>query len=284
MSKKKVVVIGAGLMGSGITQVNLEAGYETTMVDISEEQLNKGKETIEKFLSRNVEKGRMTEQEKDDAIARLTLSTNYEPIKNADVVIEAVTEDLELKKKVFSQIDEYATEDTYLATNTSALSIAAISSVLTHPKNFVGLHFFYPVPVLELVEVTPSILTDESTTEFFTNYSKNINKKPVICNDYAGFIVNRLLIPMVNEAAYLVMEGVKPEDVDAAMKLGANHKMGPLELADFVGIETLVATMEGIYEGFSDSKYRPCPLLVRMVEAGTWGRKTGKGFYNYETT
>ncbi|NEU31370.1 3-hydroxybutyryl-CoA dehydrogenase [bacterium LRH843] len=281
---KEVAVIGAGLMGSGIAQVIAEAGFKTIWVDISREQLDKGRGTIEKLLNRKIEKNTMTVEEKEQALSLLNDSTDLSVISTADIIIEAVTENLELKKKVFKQIDELAKEDAILATNTSALSIAAIGSVLKKPERFIGAHFFYPVPVFELMEIIPSILTSQNVTDTMIHFSEAIKKTPVLCKDYPGFIVNRLLIPMVNEAAFLVMEGVEPKDVDAAMKLGANHRMGPLALADFVGIDTLLATMEGIQDGFNDSKYRPCPLLIRMVEAGTIGRKSGKGFYDYTTS
>lgn len=281
MNIKEVAVVGAGLMGTGITQVIAQAGFNVTWVDISREQLEKGKETITKLLNRGIEKNRITEEEKKQTLSRIHDYTDLQKIANADLVIEAVTENLEIKQNVFKKIDEIVGEDAILASNTSALSIAAIGSVLKKPERFIGAHFFYPVPVFELLEVTPSIVTSQEVIDTMMEFGKQIKKKPVLCKDYPGFIVNRLLIPMVNEAAYLVMEGVKPEDIDNAMKLGANHRMGPLELADFVGIDTLLATMQGLYEGFSDSKYRPCPLLVRMVEAGTIGRKSGKGFYEY---
>lgn len=281
MTIKEVAVVGAGLMGSGITQVIAQAGFKVTWVDISREQLDQGKANIERLLNRNIEKDRMTAEEKEQALSNIHDFTDLSAIANADIVIEAVTENLDLKKKVFKQIDEAAKEGAILASNTSALSIAAIGSAVKNPERFIGAHFFYPVPVFDLLEVTPSILTSQEVIDTVIQFGKDIQKTPVLCKDYPGFIVNRILIPMVNEAAFLVMEGVKPEDIDTAMKLGANHRMGPLALADFVGIDTLLATMEGLYEGFNDSKYRPCPLLVRMVEAGTIGRKSGKGFYEY---
>lgn len=282
MGAKKIAVIGAGLMGAGIAQVNIESGFQTIMIDQSKEFLEKGKANILKQLTRKVEKGKIEERDKEKAVDLLSLSTDFSDLKDSDVVIEAVTEDLEIKQQLFSKLNSIVQKDTILMTNTSALSVAAIGGVLEDPSRFIGFHFFYPVPIFSLVEVTPSIITSQSTIDKTLEYGKKISKETVLCKDYPGFIVNRLLIPMVNEAAYLVMEGVKPEDVDTAMKLGANHKMGPLTLADFVGIDTLVATMHGIYEGFNDSKYRPCPLLIRMVEAGTIGKKSGKGFYNYE--
>src|SRR5699024_8416086 len=214
--------------------------------------------------------------------SNIEIKTTIDSIKNAELIIEAVPEDLELKKKVFSEIDQHANENAILASNTSGLSIAAISSSTKRPEKVIGFHYFYPVPVMNLVEVIPSIITDQETIIKMNQFANSIGKTPVLCKDYPGFIVNRLLIPMVNEAAYLVMEGASPVDVDKAMKLGANHKMGPITLADFVGLEVLLATMEGLYQGFQDSKYRPCPLLKKIVESGNYGKKTGKGFYHYD--
>lgn len=281
MDIRNVAVIGAGLMGSGIAQVVAEAGFETTWVDVSQEQLNKGKASIERLLKRKAEKGRCDESHVQATLARLHPVTEMQAVSLADLVIEAVPENLELKKKIFRQLDELVPEHAVMASNTSALSVAAIASATRRPERVIGAHFFYPVPVLDLLEVTPGLLTSEEIFHTMMDFGRRIGKTPVECKDYPGFIVNRLLIPMVNEAIYLVMEGIKPEDVDTAMKIGANHPMGPIMLADFVGLDTLLYTMEGIYEGFRDSKYRPCPLLVKMVEAGTHGRKTGRGFYKY---
>lgn len=279
---RKVAVVGAGLMGTGITQVIAEAGFSVTWVDISEEQLNKGLEKIKFFLEKKVKKGEVNYSHIQSTLQNIHITSELHDAQNVDLVIEAVPENLDLKKKVFKQLDEIINENAILASNTSALSISAIGSVTKRPHKVVGTHFFYPVPVMGLLEVIPGLATSEEITKTALAFGEKIGKRAVLCNDYPGFIVNRLLIPMVNEAAYLVMEGVKPEDVDAAMQIGANHKMGPLTLADFVGIETLTATMEGLYEGFRDSKYRPCPLLVKMVEAGKLGVKTGAGFYDYD--
>ncbi len=279
---RKIAVVGAGLMGSGITQVIAEAGFPVTWVDISTEQLNKGIEKIKSLLEKKVKKGLVDSTYVDETLQNIRITNELQDAFDVDLVIEAVPENLDLKKKVFKQLDETINENAILASNTSALSISAIGSVTKRPHKVVGTHFFYPVPVMGLLEVIPGLATSEEITNLALEFGEKIGKRPVLCNDFPGFIVNRLLVPMVNEAAYLVMEGVKPEDVDAAMQIGANHKMGPLTLADFVGIETLTATMEGLYEGFRDSKYRPCPLLVKMVEAGKLGVKSGSGFYDYD--
>jgi len=281
MEIKKVTVMGAGLMGTGIAQVVAEAGFETNWYDVSQSQLDKGRATIERLLNRKVEKGRCDTAHVQRTLGCLRPTTDIQVVAESDLVLEAVPENLELKQKVFKQLDELAPAHTILATNTSALSVAAIASATRHPERVIGAHFFYPVPVMDLLEVTPGLLTTEQVFETMMTFARQIGKTPVVCKDYPGFIVNRLLIPMVNEAIYLVMEGVKPENVDTAMKIGANHPMGPITLADFVGLDTLLYTMEGIYNGFRDSKYRPCPLLVKMVEAGLYGRKTGRGFYKY---
>ena len=281
MEIKKVTVMGAGLMGTGIAQVVAEAGFETMWFDVSREQLDNGRATMERLLKRKVEKGRCDAAHAERTIGRLRPTTDIRAVADSDLVLEAVPENLELKRQVFRQLDELAPAHAILATNTSALSVAAIASATRRPERVIGAHFFYPVPVFELLEITPGLLTAEPVFETMMAFARQIGKTPVVCKDYPGFIVNRLLIPMVNEAIYLVMEGVKPEDIDTAMKLGANHRMGPITLADFVGLDTLLYTMEGIYNGFRDSKYRPCPLLVKMVEAGLYGRKTGRGFYKY---
>ncbi|WP_110929514.1 3-hydroxyacyl-CoA dehydrogenase family protein [Bacillus massiliglaciei] len=282
MSIQKVGVLGAGLMGAGITQAIAQGGFHVSWIDISEEQLHSGRNAISKILNRDIEKGRKTEQNKLDIMDRIYSYTDLTVLSDADLIIEAVPENLKLKKSVFKQLDQVAKEGAILATNTSGLSVTAMAAVTKRPEYFVGAHFFYPVPKMDLLEITPGLLTLPEVVDEMKEFSVKINKEPVECKDYPGFIVNRLLVPMVNEAIYLVMEGVKPEDVDAAMMLGANHKMGPITLADFVGLETLLATMQGLYDGFQDSKYRPCPLLVKMVESGRLGRKTGAGFYEYD--
>lgn len=270
-------------MGTGITQAVAEAGYPIKWLDVSQAQLDKGLETIRNLLNRKVTKGHCNLDYVENTIARITTNQEFLAVQDADLVIEAVPENMELKKKIFRQLDEVINIEAVLASNTSALSISALGSATRRPEKVIGTHFFYPVPKMGLLEIIPGLLTSQDTFASLKAFGQQIGKETVICKDFPGFIVNRLLVPMVNEAIYLVMEGVKPKDVDSAMKIGANHPMGPLKLADFVGLETLLATMEGLYEGFRDSKYRPCPLLVKMVEAGTLGNKTGKGFYEYRT-
>lgn len=281
MKISKVGVVGAGLMGSGIVQVIAEADYDVIWVDISNEQLQKGLNNIKRLLQRKVEKGKSTTVKAEAVLNRLTTATDMSVLAGVDLVIEAVPENLELKKKIFKQLDEVVRPGTILASNTSGLSVSALGSVTRRPEHVIGAHFFYPAPMMELLEVTPGLLTSNEVFHTMMAFAKSIGKISVECKDYPGFIVNRILVPMMNEAIYLVMEGVKPDDIDTAMKMGANHPMGPITLADFVGLDTLLATMQGLYEGFNDSKYRPCPLLVKMVEAGTVGRKTGRGFYCY---
>ncbi|GAA0610013.1 3-hydroxybutyryl-CoA dehydrogenase [Virgibacillus siamensis] len=282
MSFEKVAVVGGGLMGAGIAQNAAESGKRVIIIEVNQEKANEAMVNIEKQLDLKVKKEKITENEKVQALKNITLKNDIEYIKGAELVIEAVPEEIEIKKKVFVQLDQYADKQTILASNTSGLSIAEIGSVTQRPDKVIGFHYFYPVPVMNLVEITPSIITDNTTVEAMFDFAYSIGKSPVRCNDYPGFLVNRLLVPMVNEAVYCVMEGAKPSDVDKAMKLGANHRMGPLTLADFVGLDVLLATMEGLYNGFQDSKYRPCPLLKKVVESGNFGVKTGQGFYYYD--
>ncbi|MFB4165478.1 3-hydroxyacyl-CoA dehydrogenase family protein [Alteribacillus sp. JSM 102045] len=282
MSIQQVAVIGGGLMGRGIAQNAAEAGKNVTIIETSEELAEKSMAAIQKRLQRDIEKDRKTNVEAEEVMQCLEAKVGLDYIKQADLVIEAVPEQLEIKKLVFRELDTVAKESAILATNTSGLSVAAIGAATKRPEQVIGFHYFYPVQLMKLVEITPSIITSEETAEQMQAFAEDINKQPVKCNDYPGFLVNRLLIPMVNEAIYCVMEGADPEDVDRAMQLGANHRMGPVTLADFVGLDVLLATMEGLYEGFNDSKYRPCPLLKKMVESGNYGVKTGKGFYYYE--
>ncbi len=282
MEIQNVGVIGAGLMGAGIAQIVAEAGSKTVWVDISKEQLEKGQENIKRLLNRKKEKGKCDDAYIEAVLSRIQVSADMTAAAKVDLIIEAVPESMELKIKIFKQLDELTEPRTILASNTSGLSVTALGAATRRPEKVIGTHFFYPAPVMSLLEVIPGLTTSQETVEAIREFGRRIGKSPVICNDYPGFVVNRLLIPMVNEAIYLVMEGVKPEDVDTAMKLGANHPMGPIALADFVGLDTLLATMEGLYKGFNDSKYRPCPLLVKMVESGNLGRKTGRGFYTYD--
>lgn len=277
----KVAVIGAGLMGSGIAQTCAQAGYEVKNIDVFEPAIEKAKANIEKLFAKKILKGSMTEEQKDEIFTRMSYSSNMEDVKGAEIIIEAVPEKIELKKSVFEQLDKVADPETIIVSNTSGLSISEMAAVTNRPHKVMGVHFFYPAPVMKLVELVRGIATDDDTYNKVREFAISIKKTVVDAPEYPGFIVNRILVPMQNEAAFMVMEGCKPEDVDAAMKLGANHPMGPLELTDFVGIDVMLATMTGLYNGFHDSKYRPCPLLETMVKAGHLGRKTGQGFYKY---
>lgn len=284
MSVKKVLVIGAGQMGSGIAQVCAQSGYDVTLHDVKDEAVEKGLAGIERLLSRNVEKERMTEDEKQEVLNRIAKSTNLETAaKDVDIVIEAVIENVDIKKDIFRQLDKYTPEHTILATNTSSLPITDIASVTNRPEQVIGMHFMNPVPVMKLVEIIRAIQTSDETYEVIADMTKKLYKTGVESQDFPGFIANRILMPMINEAIYTVYEGVASiEDVDTVMKLGMNHPMGPLTLADFIGLDTCLYIMEVLYEGFGDSKYRPCPLLRQYVQAGWYGRKTGRGFYTYE--
>lgn len=277
----KVAVIGAGLMGSGITQTCAQAGYEVKNIDVYEPAIEKAKASMEKLFAKKIEKGSMTEEQKNDVFGRMAYSSSMEDIKGADLIIEAVPEKIELKKSVFEQIDKAADSEAVVVSNTSGLSISEMAAVTMRPHKVMGVHFFYPAPVMKLVELVRGLATDDNTYNIVKEFAVSLGKTVVDAPEYPGFLVNRILVPMQNEAAFMVMEGCKPEDVDTAMKLGANHPMGPLELADFVGIDVMLATMTGLYNGFHDSKYRPCPLLETMVKAGHLGRKTGQGFYKY---
>ena len=284
MAIEKVLVIGAGQMGSGIAQVCAQSGYEVVLNDIKQEAVERGIAGIDRLLSRNVEKERMTEEEKTAVLNRLTTSTNLEEAaEGVDLVIEAAIENVDIKKDIFRKLDEFTKEDAILATNTSSLPITDIASVTNRPEKVIGMHFMNPVPVMKLVEIIRAIQTSDETYEVIAEMTKKLNKTSVESNDFPGFIANRILMPMINEAIYTVYEGVASiEDVDTVMKLGMNHPMGPLTLADFIGLDTCLYIMEVLYEGFGDSKYRPCPLLRQYVQAGWYGKKSGRGFYSYE--
>lgn len=283
MTIKKVVVVGAGQMGAGIAQVCAQSGFDVTMYDKKREALDKGLNLITSLLSRAVEKERMTEADKEITLARLATSTVIDVVKEADIVIEAVVEKMQVKKQLFEEVDRLAPAHTILATNTSSLAITEIASATTRPEQVIGMHFMNPVPVMKLVEVIRALQTSDATYKAIDGMANRLNKTSVESADYPGFIANRILMPMINEAIYTVYEGVASiEDVDTVMKLGMNHPMGPLTLADFIGLDTCLSIMEVLYDGFGDSKYRPCPLLRQYVQAGWNGKKSGRGFYIYE--
>lgn len=282
MSIEQIFVVGSGLMGAGIAQVAMKSGFQVTMNDVSMEILEKSRAGINKMLSKSVEKGKMTEEEKNAALSRLTLSDQLSSAADADLVIEAAPEKVELKRSIFSQLSQICREDAILASNTSSISITLISSVVKNPERFIGMHFFSPVPLMELMEIVKGIGTAEKTVLAAQEVGVKLGKKCIVVNDNPGFVVNRLLVPMVNEAVMLLEHGVSSvEDIDTGMTKGLNHPMGPFTLADMTGTDIVLSAMEVIYNETNDPKYRPSQLLRNMVRMGWLGRKTGKGFYVY---
>ena len=279
---KAVGVIGAGQMGIGIAHVCAVSGYEVKLIDIADEAITKAMVTIEKNLSRLVAKGKLSVEEQTSAMNLITAETDYESLKDVDLVIEAATENEEVKTKIFEKICPMLRDDTILSTNTSSISITRLAASTDRPEHFIGLHFMNPAPLMELIELIRGIATDVDTFATVKNFVTSLSKIPVSAEDFPAFIVNRILIPMINEAVYTLYEGVGTVDaIDNSMKLGAHHPMGPLELADFIGLDTCLSIMQVLHDGLADTKYRPCPLLVKYVEAGWLGRKSGRGFYDY---
>jgi 3-hydroxybutyryl-CoA dehydrogenase len=279
---RRIGVIGAGQMGGGIAHVCAVAGFDVAITDISDEALRRSREAIDRNLSRQVSRGKIREEDKDAALGRIHMGLDYTLFGDCDMVIEAATEKEEIKREIFKKLTPALKPDALIATNTSSISITRLASSTDRPGKFIGMHFMNPVPVMSLVELIRGIATDEDTFAVTRELALKLGKTPVAAEDFPAFIVNRILLPMINEAVYTLYEGVgSVEAIDTALKLGANHPMGPLELADFIGLDTCLSVMQVLYEGLADSKYRPCPLLVKYVEAGWLGRKTSRGFYDY---
>lgn len=280
---KSISVIGSGTMGNGIAHVFAQQGYEVSLVDIKAEFLEKALATISKNMDRQVAKGSISQEDKDTAIAKIATFTSLEEgVKNAELVVEAATENMSLKLDIFRQLDQFAPAKAILASNTSSISITKIAAVTKRPAQVIGMHFMNPVPVMKLVEVIRGYATSDAVTAEIMELSKNLGKDPVEVNDYPGFVANRILMPMINEAIYTLFEGVAGvHEIDTVMKLGMAHPMGPLQLADFIGLDVCLSILKVLHDGFGNPKYAPCPLLVNMVEAGYKGVKTGEGFYHY---
>jgi 3-hydroxybutyryl-CoA dehydrogenase len=280
---KNVTVIGAGTMGNGIAHVFAQSGYQVSLVDISQSSLERALSTIEKNLMRMLNKEKITEAQKNETLANIKTFTDLkEGVKNADLVVEAATENIDIKLSVFKEMDKYAPEHAILASNTSSISITTIAAATNRPDKVIGMHFMNPVPVMKLVEIIKGYSTSDEVLQTIMETSKKLNKVPVEVNDYPGFVANRILMPMINEAIITLFEGVAGvEEIDTVMKLGMGHPMGPLQLADFIGLDVCLSILNVMYDGFKNPKYAPCPLLVNMVTAGKLGVKTGEGFYTY---
>ncbi|MDP1831923.1 MAG: 3-hydroxybutyryl-CoA dehydrogenase [Geothrix sp.] len=282
MSIQSIGVIGAGQMGNGIAHVFAQAGYSVQMQDISEAFAAKGVATVDKNLQRGVDKGKLTAEEKAAVLGRIRTTTKLEDLAGCDIVIEAATEKWEIKKQIFETLDAVCKPGAILASNTSSISITRLAAITKRPEAFIGMHFMNPVPVMQLIEVIRGLATGDATFETVMDLSKKLGKTPIPCNDFPGFVSNRVLLPMINEAIYALYEGVATvESIDGIMKLGMNHPMGPLTLADFIGLDTCLFILNVLHEGLGDPKYRPCPLLIKYVDAGWLGKKSGRGFYDY---
>ena len=283
MNIKKIGVIGAGQMGHGIALVAAQAGFDVILQDIKDEYVKKGINRIEKFLDKSIEKGKITENEKKNILSKISGTTDLKKLKDVDLIIEAIFENISVKKDLFRELDKICKKETVFASNTSTIPITDLASVTKRDDQFIGMHFMNPVPLMQLVEVIRGLKTSDKTAMLIKDIAGKMGKKPVEVNDGPGFVSNRVLIPMINEAIFCLMDGTgTAEAIDDVMKLGMNHPMGPLALADLIGLDVVLDIMNVLYEGFNDSKYRPCPLLKKMVQAGYLGRKTSKGFYEYK--
>lgn len=282
MAIQTIGIIGAGTMGNGIAQACAVSGLNVVMIDISEAAVQKGVSTISASLDRLIKKEKISETDRDQALSRIKGSTDYASLKGLHMVIEAATENYDIKVKILKQIESLVDSNTIIATNTSSISITQLASTISNPERFIGMHFFNPVPMMALVEIIRGLQTSDETHGLVHDMAKVLGKEPITVKNAPGFVVNRILVPMINEAFFVLSEGLAtPEDIDAGMKLGCNHPIGPLALADMIGLDTCLAVMEVYFNNFNDSKYRPCPLLREMVAAGYLGRKTGRGVYQY---